>query len=104
MGYILILVRKTTARFYSLAVHPDYQCRGIAKSLIKQALFKLVKLNIKTVKLEFRQSNIRLKKLYESFGFQQIAVLENYYGNVDPAISMCLVLSKKEAITPEYIN
>ena len=104
-GYILIYVHKLSARIYSLAVHPDFQGHGAAKTLLENALEKLTCTDISTVKLEFRKSNIRLKKLYESFGFKQKVVLEDYYGDHEAAISMSLTHNRfKHITTNENLN
>ena len=98
VGYILVYVHKVSARIYSLAVHPDFQCHGAAKTLLKHALDMLETSNISTVKLEFRKSNTRVKRLYESFGFKQKMIIEDYYGDHETAISMNLAIKRLKCI------
>ena len=60
-----------------VAVHPDHRRRGIAKALITSAIHSAD--GLKTVFLEVRESNTPAIKLYESLGFERIAVRKGYY-------------------------
>ena len=60
-----------------VAVHPDYRRRGIAKALITSAVNSAE--GLYTVFLEVRESNVPAVRLYESLGFERIAVRKGYY-------------------------
>lgn len=60
-----------------VAVHPGYRRRGIAHRLITSAINSAD--GLKTVFLEVRESNTPAVKLYESLGFERIAVRKGYY-------------------------
>lgn len=60
-----------------VAVHPDCRRRGIARSLITSAINSADGLH--SVFLEVRESNTPAIKLYESLGFERIAVRKGYY-------------------------
>lgn len=62
-----------------VAVSPDHRRRGIARALICEAL--QVCKGLRTVFLEVREGNAPAVALYESLGFERIAVRRGYYDN-----------------------
>ena len=62
-----------------VAVSPDHRRRGIARALICEAL--QVCEGLRTVFLEVREGNAPAVALYESLGFERIAVRHCYYDN-----------------------
>ena len=60
-----------------VAVFPDYRRRGIARALICEAL--QVCEGLRTVFLEVREGNAPAVALYESLGFERIAIRRGYY-------------------------
>lgn len=62
-----------------VAVSPDYRRRGIARALINEALRNCT--GFCTVFLEVREGNAPAVALYESLGFERIAVRRGYYDN-----------------------
>ena len=60
-----------------IAVHPDCRRKGIARSLITDAIQNADGLD--TVFLEVRESNSPAVGLYESLGFERIGVRKGYY-------------------------
>ncbi len=69
----------------SLAVHPDYQRRGIAQQLLNQVLKQP---KVKRFLLEVDETNISAIQLYEKNGFQAYFRREKYYKNGHAAIMM----------------
>ena len=75
-----------------VAVHPDCRRRGIARSLITSAINSTDGLH--SVFLEVRESNTPAIKLYESLGFERIAVRKGYYDHPkEDAVIMNLLIS-----------
>ena len=62
-----------------IAVSPDYRRRGIARALINEALRNCT--GLRTVFLEVREGNAPAVALYESLGFERIAIRRDYYDN-----------------------
>ena len=60
-----------------ITVSPDYRRRGIARALICEAL--QVCEGLRTVFLEVREGNAPAVALYESLGFERIAIRRGYY-------------------------
>src|SRR3989338_6988692 len=76
------------AHIGGLAVHPDYQGRGIARAAMLKVLDKLKD----TLKIDLvtHPDNERAIKLYESLGFARGETIENYFGDGEPRIVMAL--------------
>lgn len=62
-----------------LAIHPDYQGRGLGKLLLCQLLEEAVQRQLERATLEVRVSNRVAIALYERFGFQTAGRRKNYY-------------------------
>lgn len=83
------------ASLFNIAVHPDYQRRGMGRELLEHVIGELEQRDILTLWLEVRQSNQPALALYESLGFNQVSVRHNYYpaaNGREDAIIMALPL------------
>ena len=75
-----------------VAVHPEHRRRGLARELITSAINSAD--GLRTVFLEVRESNTPAVKLYESLGFERIAVRKGYYDHPkEDAVIMHLSIS-----------
>ncbi len=89
VGYMGVWRIFDEAHVTNLAVHPDFQGKGLAHLLIISALDMCYEDKIKYVTLEVRKSNERAKKIYEGFGFKSLGVRKKYYqDNGEDAIIM----------------
>ena len=71
----------------SVAVHPEYRRRGIARALIARYLKDARDMDV--VFLEVRRSNTAAQALYASFGFAVCGERKNYYERpVEDAVLM----------------
>lgn len=66
-----------------IAVHPDWQRRGLAKRLLAATLPELPKRNASRCLLEVRVSNVAAVALYKSLGFDEDGYRRNYYPTHD---------------------
>ncbi len=80
-GYICIWFLPGEAQIINVAVHPEYQGRGIGKKLLDFAIDKIVSKKVKEVFLEVRVSNATAIHLYEKAGFIQIGKRRKYYSD-----------------------
>lgn len=62
----------------SVAVHPDYRRKGLAKKLIEKFENRLPE-DTESIFLEVRESNCGAIALYEKCGFERLSVRKNFY-------------------------
>lgn len=94
-AYIIFWVVADEAHILNIAVHPDFQRRGIAKRLLVFTLGQLEGIGTREVFLEVRRSNVHAQRLYMGFGFKVIGVRKGYYGdNNEDAIVMALSMKQ----------
>ncbi|TKI08626.1 ribosomal protein S18-alanine N-acetyltransferase [Martelella alba] len=67
------------ATLFNIAVHPDFQRRGLGRALLEHLIGELEQRDILTLWLEVRQSNIAAIALYRSLGFNDVTVRRDYY-------------------------
>ena len=65
----------------TVAVNPKKRRKGLGRALVSELLKLGKEKNAKVATLEVRVSNEAAIKLYEGFGFIQIAIRKGYYSN-----------------------
>jgi len=75
-----------------IAVHPDYQGRGIASKLIAASLEKFKELGLKCVELDVEIVKNGAIKLYEKFGFKVMKIATVDYEEETSFVMMRLTL------------
>jgi len=75
-----------------IAVHPDYQGRGIASKLITAALGQFRQRDLKCVELDVEIVKNGARKLYEKFGFKVMQVATVDYDEDTSFLIMKLLL------------
>ncbi|GAB3037132.1 ribosomal protein S18-alanine N-acetyltransferase [Natronobiforma cellulositropha] len=92
VGYVVADVTRSYGRglghVKDVAVHPDRRGRGVGSLLLARALFVLTLDGATSVKLEVRESNHRAQRLYESFGFETLRRVHQYYDDGEDALVM----------------
>lgn len=89
VGYMGVWRIIDEAHVTNLAVHPDFQGKGLAHFLILSSLKQCYEDKIKYMTLEVRKSNERAKHVYEAFGFKSLGIRKKYYqDNNEDAIIM----------------
>lgn len=64
----------------SMAVHPDYQKRGVGLFILKKINELAIRKNIKTISLDTSKPLKRAIKFYKNFGFKFTGTIKNFYG------------------------
>lgn len=76
----------------SLAVHPNYRGKGLAKNLLETCICNMKTKDIYTVTLNVRISNIIAHRLYKKFSFRKHKHIPGYYADGEDAFEMKLNL------------
>lgn len=94
IAYVLFWVLPGAIDIHNIAVHPEYQRRGIARLLLDRVIGEARRQSAIRVMLEVRKSNTAAQKLYESTGFTITGVRKAYYSdNGEDALAMTLELA-----------
>ncbi len=90
VGYVVILYRSGTqlARLYSLAVHPDYHGKGIARYMIEHAEQSARDRSCAFMRLEVSVKNTAALQLYKKCNYSTIGNIPAYYEDGSDAIRM----------------
>jgi len=78
-GYILVLIRYTNAKLYSVGIDQKHRGKKIAGILFETVSEKLIDLGFKKMLLEVRVDNHVAINLYKKEGFEIIKTLSNFY-------------------------
>ena len=81
LGYVGCQRVPPEADVMNLAVVPEARRRGLGRRLMEALWEKLMALGDESLTLEVRASNGPARQLYESLGFLQVGLRNNYYRN-----------------------
>jgi ribosomal-protein-alanine N-acetyltransferase len=79
VGYVVALVVAPDAEIADLAVAPDARRRGVGRALLGRVVDELTSMEVRTVHLEVRESNLAARTLYASTGFRAVGRRRGYY-------------------------
>jgi ribosomal-protein-alanine N-acetyltransferase len=79
VGVIVVWLVVDEVHIATLAVHPDFRGRGIAKLLLVAALKAAIQRGLQSATLEVRANNEVAQRLYQQFGFQIVGRRPRYY-------------------------
>ncbi|CDR37384.1 CYFA0S01e10198g1_1 [Cyberlindnera fabianii] len=87
-----------------LAVKKEFRGRGIAKSLVKQAIQEMIDSGCDEIMLETEAVNIPAITLYENMGFMRSKRLYRYYLNQHDAYRLILPITEKATIRSGFLE
>ncbi|GAB4448559.1 MAG: ribosomal protein S18-alanine N-acetyltransferase [Anaerolineales bacterium] len=91
VGMLVAWLLVDEAHIATLATHPAYRRRGIARELLSRALRSMAEEGAVTSFLEVRESNTAAQALYRQFGYEAVGRRKRYYKDTDEdAILMTL--------------
>ncbi len=79
VGYVMARISGEEGEILNLAVLPSWRRKGIARSLLVEALGSISAAGVVEAYLEVRQSNEDAIALYRSQGFRPVGVRTDYY-------------------------
>lgn len=88
VGFAGIILIVDEADISNIVVHKDFRNKKIGSFLLDTLLNLAISLNLKTINLEVRESNIPAIKLYEKYGFEVCGLRKKYYNHSENAILM----------------
>ncbi|MGI6700955.1 MAG: ribosomal protein S18-alanine N-acetyltransferase [Christensenellales bacterium] len=94
LGYALILQIYDEMHIMRIAIKSAMRRQGYGEKLLRRIIDETAKLNINTITLEVRESNISAKTLYEKFNFECTGLRKNYYEGKENAIIYSLELGR----------
>ena len=83
LSFITFTVGLDTADIESVFVSESNRRKGVASTLLKLAIDKISSFGLKDILLEVKTDNFAAIKLYQKFGFKEIAVRKKYYIDCD---------------------
>lgn len=91
VGMIVVWLIVDEAHVATIATHPDFRRKGVAKRLLSHALQKLMEQGARSSFLEVRESNGAAQEMYRKFGYEETGRRRRYYkDNDEDAILMNL--------------
>lgn len=83
VGVIVAWLLVDEAHVATIATHPDYRRRGIAKELLTYTLRYMSKEGAVTSFLEVRENNLAAQEMYRKFGYEVSGRRKRYYKDTD---------------------
>jgi ribosomal-protein-alanine N-acetyltransferase len=91
IGMVVVWLIVDEAHVATIATHPDFRRKGVAKRLLSHALRKLMEQGARSSFLEVRESNLAAQEMYRKFGYEETGRRRRYYkDNDEDAILMNL--------------
>ena len=100
VAYAGLLAIREEADIQTVAVHPDEQGTGLSGRLMDALLAEAGTRGCTQVFLEVRAENVPAQRLYEKYGFDQVAVRRGYYGPDADGIVMRLNMKDQVPSSP----
>ena len=79
IGYAFLMTAYDESHLLNMCIDSNYQGMGLGRKLLTYLENICIYNHSKVFLLEVRESNPVAQNLYESFGFAQIGIRENYY-------------------------
>lgn len=81
IGFAGLWLMVDEAHITTIAMHPDYQGKGLGELLLVSLTDIAYNINAKWITLEVRVSNYRAQNLYRKYGFHDAGIRHRYYSD-----------------------
>lgn len=81
VGYVLVLIKRKSAKLYSIGVDETHRGKKIANELLESVFKELATLGFENILLEVRVDNYGAISLYKKRGFEIKKILKEFYGD-----------------------
>lgn len=85
IGHIGLWIDAPFAQILNFYVIEEVRSKGFGRYLFESAITICLANHVEVLTLEVRPSNERAKRFYQQFGFEQVAIRENYYADGENA-------------------
>jgi len=108
LGYVLVLFHRGTSlgRIYSLAVDELARGQGLARLLMQAAEQAALEHDCLALRLEVRTDNAAAIRLYQTLGYRQFGLYEDYYEDHTPALRfqkrLLALTTRSPGVVPWY--
>lgn len=82
-GYLEYLLMYDKMEIQNINVEEQYRNQKIGTYLMTKLISIAIENRVENITLEVRISNEIARNLYKNFGFREVALRHNYYGNED---------------------
>ncbi len=97
VGFAVLWLIVDEAHIATIAVHPHFRRRGIARQLMETLLATARQHQARLVTLEVRASHTAAQALYQQYGFQVVGRRPKYYtDNHEDALIMTVILDQQK--------
>lgn len=93
LGYIGMWKIMDEGHITNIAVSLEQRGRGVGRALLSELIAEAKLLEIESMTLEVRESNLVAQALYRSQGFESAGIRPKYYDNGEAAVIMWLQLN-----------
>jgi len=93
IGYLGTRRKKESVHISTIAIHPDWRCKGLGEYLLLQAIEQGLEQEVPRITLEVRASNTIAQNLYRKFGFRFTGTHCGYYRDGEDAWLMALEIT-----------
>lgn len=68
-------------KIMTIATHPDHRGKGHAHRLMQYIIDEMLKEDMRKFRAETRESNLKMQKVFEDFGYKFVSKVDNVYEN-----------------------
>ena len=68
-------------KIMTIATHPDHRNKGYGHRIMQHTIDEMLKDDMRIFKAETRESNVKMQKIFEDFGYEMVSKVEDCFDN-----------------------